>query len=216
PEGKCAMPVHERTGRSTDSRHPESPASAASRHKATDPETEGGFGASQAGRLLAALRITTGLIFLWAFLDKMFALGWSTPSGRGWIEGGSPTAGFLGSVSAGPFAPVFNSWAGATWTDWLFMAGLLGLGLALVLGVALWPIAIAGALMLGFMWAAVWPPARILGDGSPSGSTNPLVDYHVVYAAVLFVLASTRAGDTWGLGRVWARVAPVDRYPWIR
>ncbi|MBB0247097.1 DoxX family membrane protein [Streptomyces alkaliphilus] len=210
------MAVQERTGRSTGSPRPESPVPAAPRREASAAGTEAGFGASQAGRLLAVLRVATGLIFLWAFLDKMFALGWATPSGRGWIEGGSPTAGFLGSVSVGPFESLFNSWAGAAWTDWLFMLGLLALGLTLVLGVALWPVAIAGAVMLAFMWAAVWPPGRFLSDGSPSGSTNPLVDYHVVYAAVMFVLASTRAGDTWGLGRLWARIAPVERFPWLR
>ncbi|MCE7083069.1 DoxX family membrane protein [Streptomyces sp. ST2-7A] len=210
------MAVHERTGRGTEPRHPQSPAPTASHHEASVSGTERGFGASQAGRLLAVLRVAAGLIFLWAFLDKMFALGWATPSGRGWVEGGSPTAGFLGSVSVGPFESLFNSWAGAAWADWLFMLGLLGVGLALVLGVALWPAAIAGALMLAFLWVAVWPPARFLSDGSPSGSTNPLVDQHVVYAAAAFVLASTRAGDTWGLGRLWSRVAPVERFPWIR
>ncbi|MGW3497957.1 hypothetical protein ACWDEX_30875, partial [Streptomyces sp. NPDC001020] len=53
---------------------------------------------------LASLRILTGFIFLWAFLDKTFGLGYSTASGKGWIDGGSPTSGFLGSVAVGPMA----------------------------------------------------------------------------------------------------------------
>ena len=43
--------------------------------------------------------------------------------------------------------------------DWLFMIGLLGIGVALLLGVALRPAAASGALLVMMMWFAVWPPA---------------------------------------------------------
>ena len=36
-------------------------------------------------------------------------------------------------------------------------------------------------------------------------STNPIVDYHVIYAIALVVAAVTYAGHTWGFGRFWAR-----------
>ena len=52
---------------------------------------------------LAVLRIATGLIFLWAFLDKLFGLGYATPRRQAWIDGGSPTQGFLNSGDVGPF-----------------------------------------------------------------------------------------------------------------
>ena len=39
----------------------------------------------------AALRIVLGFTFLWAFVDKLFGLGYATPSERSWINGGSPT-----------------------------------------------------------------------------------------------------------------------------
>ena len=35
-----------------------------------------------------ALRIATGLVFLWAFLDKLLGLGYATPTDRAWINGG--------------------------------------------------------------------------------------------------------------------------------
>ncbi|MEU8794325.1 hypothetical protein [Streptomyces sp. NPDC048643] len=164
----------------------------------------------------AGLRLVTGFVFLWAFLDKAFGLGYATPSGKGWIDGGSPTKGFLGGVAAGPMESTFHSWAGDTWVDWLFMAGLLAVGVALVAGVMLRPAALAGTLMMAFMWVAEWPPARHLSDGSPSMSTNPFVDYHLVYAVVLIVLAVVGAGVTWGLGKVWARLPLVNRNPWLR
>jgi thiosulfate dehydrogenase [quinone] large subunit len=49
------------------------------------------------------------------------------------------------------------------------------------------------------------PNVRFAADGSPSSSTNPLIDYHVIYAIALIVAAVTYAGNTWGLGRWWAR-----------
>src|SRR6476620_930587 len=70
---------------------------------------------------IAALRIATGFVFLWAFLDKTFGLGYSTPDARAWINGGSPTNGFLSHVDYGPFKGFFNAIAGNPIADWLFM-----------------------------------------------------------------------------------------------
>ncbi|MFI6408114.1 hypothetical protein ACIBJH_38465, partial [Streptomyces sp. NPDC050548] len=35
--------------------------------------------------VFASLRLLTGFVFLWAFLDKTFGFGYATPSGKGWI-----------------------------------------------------------------------------------------------------------------------------------
>ncbi|MDQ0913419.1 thiosulfate dehydrogenase [quinone] large subunit [Streptomyces canus] len=164
----------------------------------------------------ASLRLLTGFVFLWAFLDKTFGLGYATQSGKGWIDGGSPTKGFLGGVAAGPMESTFHSWAGDTWADWLFMLGLLGIGVALIAGVALRLAAVAGTVLMALMWVAEWPPAQHLFDGSPSMSTNPFADYHLVYAVVLIALAAASAGDTLGLGRAWAKLPPVRRGSWLR
>jgi thiosulfate dehydrogenase (quinone) large subunit len=40
-------------------------------------------------------------------------------------------------VAVGPLEGTFHAIAGAAWADWLFMAGLLGIGIALILGWAL-------------------------------------------------------------------------------
>ena len=53
-----------------------------------------------------------------------------------WINGASPTEGFLKFGADGPFQGFYNSIAGAALVDWLFMLGLLGIGLALTLGIA--------------------------------------------------------------------------------
>ena len=167
-------------------------------------------------RAAATVRIATGFVFLWAFLDKTFGWHYATGSGKGWIDGGSPTKGFLTGVSAGPLQSFFHKIAGQGWADTLFMLALLGIGVALTTGIALRITAVAGTALMAMMWAAEWPPAQHLSGGGPSMSTNPIVDYHVVYALVMILFALTAAGTTWGLGRLWARLPLVDRIAWLR
>ncbi|MFH8754316.1 hypothetical protein [Streptomyces atroolivaceus] len=166
-------------------------------------------------RTAAGLRILTAFTFLWAFFDKAFGWGYATGAGKGWVDGGSPTMGFLSGVSAGPMESTFHAWAGDAWANWAFMLGLLGIGVALLSGIALRPAALAGTAMMALMWAAEWPPARHLSDGSPSMSSNPIIDYHVLYAAVLVLLAVGLAGRAWGLGQAWARLPFVRENRWL-
>ncbi|GHE63055.1 membrane protein [Streptomyces longispororuber] len=184
---------------------------------AAHASADGSTAAATATRahVFAALRLLTGFVFLWAFLDKTFGFGYATRSGTGWVDGGSPTEGFLSGVAVGPMESTFHDWAGAAWADWLFMLGLLGVGLALTAGIGLRLAAVAGTAMMALMWMAEWPPARHLSDGSASMSTNPFADYHLVYAAVLITLAAVGAGATWGLGRAWARLPFVRRNRWL-
>ncbi|MGX7829593.1 hypothetical protein ACTG9Q_31335 [Actinokineospora sp. 24-640] len=192
--------------------HAERPTQRVAHH---GPATGTGWTAT-AGKLLAATRITMGLVFLWAFLDKFFGLGYATASTNAWINGGSPTKGFLGGIDHGPFGAVFRSWAGQAWADWLFMAGLLGVGVALLLGIGLRVAAVAGSLQMLLMWAAEWPLARFTDTGELTRSTNPVLDYHIVYALVLVLLAAALAGNVWGMGKRWARLDVVDRNRWLR
>ena len=166
--------------------------------------------------VLAVLRIVMGLTFLWAFLDKMFGLGYSTSTAQAWVNGGSPTKGFLANVHVGPLQSVLRAWAGTGWADWLFMLALLGIGLALLFGVGMRLTATAATVLLAFMWFAEWPLARVTSTGTATSSTNPLIDYHVVYIVVVIALAVYVAGDTWGLGRQWAKLDLVRRHRWLR
>jgi thiosulfate dehydrogenase [quinone] large subunit len=154
---------------------------------------------------LAGLRLSLGWIFLWAFIDKLFGLGFATPEKNAWIDGGSPTKGFLGNAVSGPFADFYKSFAGAAWADWLFMIGLLAIGTALILGIGIRVAAVAGSILLVAMWTAVLPPEN-----------NPFMDDHLIYAGVLALLALTAAGDTLGLGKPWAKLPIVQRLPWLK
>ncbi|MER6706836.1 DoxX family membrane protein [Streptomyces fumanus] len=209
------MAVHQPTHRSGGFHLP----SLRRHHAASGPEpaVSAGAGALTArAYVLASARVLMGFVFLWAFLDKTFGFGYATQSGKGWVDGGSPTEGFLGNVAVGPMESTFHSWAGDAWADWLFMLGLLGIGLALTAGVALRLAAAAGTVMMALMWVAEWPPAKHLSDGSASMSTNPFADYHLVYAVVLIALAVMSAGDALGLGRLWARLPLVRDHGWLR
>ena len=166
-------------------------------------------------RVLAALRIAFGLTFLWAFLDKTFALGFGTGYDQegnlnrfgdaAWINGGSPTEGFLTFGADGPFKEFYNSIAGDAWADWLFMIGLLGIGVALTLGIGMRIAAATGALLYVLMWTVVLPPEN-----------NPVLDDHLLGALTLVALALTHAGDTWGLGRLWSRTKVAEDFPVLR
>ncbi|TWJ29300.1 thiosulfate dehydrogenase [quinone] large subunit [Micromonospora sagamiensis] len=167
--------------------------------------TPGTARARAARFVFAGIRIALGWTFLWAFLDKTFGLGFATEAKNAWIDGGSPTKGFLAFGAEGPFQGLYHDIAGAVWADWLFMAGLLGLGVALLLGIGMRIAAVAGGLLYVMMWTVVLPPEN-----------NPFMDDHLINAALLAGLALVAAGDTLGLGRAWAKLPLVQRFPWLR
>jgi thiosulfate dehydrogenase [quinone] large subunit len=166
--------------------------------------------------IAAALRLSLGWVFLWAFLDKAFALGHETGANpetgaidyfgpAAWIHGGSPTAGFLGFATKGPLAGLYQDLAGNAVIDWLFMLALLGIGVALILGIGMRIAAVSGAALLVLMWSAVLPPAN-----------NLFMDDHIVYALVLVLLALLGAGRTWGLGTRWEHLPVVRDHAFLQ
>ncbi len=168
-----------------------------------------------AAKTVAVLRIAFGVTFLWAFFDKLFALGFHTGYDQAgtldrfgdaaWINGGSPTQGFLAFGADGPFKGFYNSIAGAAWADTLFMLALLGIGLALTFGFAMRLAAGAGALLYVMMWTVVLPPEN-----------NPVLDDHLLGAITLVALALLSAGTTWGLGARLEQTELVRKYPVLR
>ena len=172
-------------------------------------------------RVVAALRLAMGWTFLWAFLDKAFALGFST--GRvlneagetvkidffgadAWIHGASPTAGAIGFALKGPFADVIQTVTGfqmtqtgprvAGWVDWVYMVSMLLIGLGLITGVMTRLAAMGGIIWMAvfYLGTAIWP------------EHNPFLDDHVVDAIVLVALILANAGRYYGLGKVWQRM----------
>lgn len=149
------------------------------------------------------LRVVIGFYFLWAFVDKTFGLGYSTPEENAWVDGGSPTTGYLSNVD-GPFADYFNDIAGQQWADWLFMIGLLAIGVALFLGIGVRIAAFFGVVLLVFMYLASLPL-----------TSNPGIDDHIVMALAVALLGLIGAGSVWGLGKAWRRSSFVSTNRWL-
>jgi thiosulfate dehydrogenase [quinone] large subunit len=173
----------------------------------------------KAGKVWGMLRIALGSVFLWSFLDKAFSLGFST--GRNpetgvidffgpdaWINGGSPTDGFLqfGLHTKGFFADMYAALAGQTWVEWGYMLSMLLIGLALILGIGARAAAVGGIVWMAMFYtaSAIWP------------EHHPFVDDHVVYALVLAGIAYVGAGRYLGLGRWWENTSLVQRFPILK
>lgn len=163
----------------------------------------------------ASLRISLGFIFLWAFVDKLWGLGFATCRnaetgavdvlcGKAWVEGGSPTSGFLNFGTKGPFADFYQGLAGIAWVDWLFMLGLLLIGIALIAGIAQKLAAISASLMLLMMYTAVLWPAN-----------NPFMDDHLVYILVLWGIYLNRNNAMWSLNDWWQKQPIVKKLPFL-
>ncbi len=147
-----------------------------------------------------------GWIFLWSFLDKLWGLGYNTAKGEAWIDGVSPTEGFLANATQGsPFFETFQSMVGLPWVDWLFMSALAGVGIALIFGVLTRLAGVAGALLSLLIFLAIIP-----------SETNPVITYHIVFVFVFLLLSTTPCGEWFGLGKKWADTRLVKKAPFLK
>jgi len=183
--------------------------------------TEGPVGSRTGWVFLSITRILIGFIFLWAFLDKLFGLGFSTcrttaedgsytieaMCDSAWLNGSRITEGYLvyGGNPNSPFNDFYVDLGGQAWTDWPFMIGLAGIGLALMLGIGTRIAMVAGVLMLVMMYTTQMLP-----------TTNPVIDDHIVQAAAIIaiVLLEVRY-QAIGLGSWWKRLGVVEKNRWL-
>ena len=181
-------------------------------------------------KFLSLTRIGIGFVFLWAFLDKLFALGFHT--GRNdetgavdylgessWLQGFHVTEGYLKSA-AGEFGGdpsglfgsgiLFKGWGdfaiGAFRPlDWLFMLGLLGVGVALMLGIGTRIAAWSAVGLLGLMYLAHF-----------DNTNNPFLDDHIVYAlAAVGIVYVEMDKQAFGLAKWWRGLDLVKKNPWL-
>ncbi len=161
----------------------------------------------------ALARIMLGFTFLWAFFDKLLGLGFATCRNaktdavtmlceKAWVNGGSPTSGFLKFATKGPFADIFQSMAGNKLVDILFMTGLLLIGLALLFGIGMKIATVSGALLLMLMWTATLYPEN-----------NPFIDDHIIYSIILLGLLKSNQTQVWGLRSWWVKQPLVKQLP---
>ena len=159
---------------------------------------------------IVALRVTIGLVFLWAGLAKIFGgeafsaagfLQFGTSGSSGWPfvameQGANPTAAFWVGLA---------SYQGAMGVvNFLIPYGELAIGLALIAGLATRFAGAMGFLMMGFITIAAWSFA--LG----------VFNETVVLAIASLVLGIIRAGDVYGIDAIVDAHPIVKRTPVLR
>lgn len=186
-----------------------------------DEHTAGPVGSRAGWVFLSITRIAIGFYFLWAFLDKLLGLGFSVCRtvaedatftidalcDAAWVNGGRVTEGYLvfGGNPNSPFNDFFVNLGGQAWTDWFFMAGLLGVGISLMLGIGTRIGMISGVAMLVMMYLTQMPV-----------STNPFLDDHIIMsiAVIAAVLLEVRY-QAIGIGSWWKRLDLVQKNRWL-
>src|SRR4030042_1602151 len=148
------------------------------------------------------IRLVLGWTMLWAVFDKLFGLGYATLSERSWINGGSPTSGYLQFAVSGPLSGFYEGLAGNGVVDALFMLALISVGAAVILGVGTKISGIVGALLMILLWSTHLPPEN-----------NPITDDHIVYAILFLAMVFVRPGRWLGLGKWWSNTPLVKRFP---
>lgn len=106
----------------------------------------------------------------------------------------------------GPFAPLYQSMADSSLVMWLFMLGLLFVGVTLLFGVMVKLGALVGFIMyIMFYTAGFIPPEH-----------NPITDEHVVNAVIMLGLLFVVPNRLLGLGAWWERCFLVRKFPILK
>jgi len=161
---------------------------------------------------LAVFRIAVGVIFLWAGLDKLLAaepfsaagfLGHATAGTLGWpFVTGTPAEGAV-------YNPTHDLWVSLSQNgtlmpivDFLVVAGEIGIGIALILGLFTRFAGAMGTLMMLLFFFAAWDFAY------------GIVNQHLTYALACAKLTGLGAGRYYGLDGILAAKVPaaVNRY----
>jgi thiosulfate dehydrogenase [quinone] large subunit len=147
---------------------------------------------------VAILRVGVGIIFLWAGLEKVIGGGgeWSAAGFLGFGTGGSLGWPFVtGEIAEGTiFNPTQSFWAGMADNETamnvinlLVPLGQIGIGVSLILGLLTRFGAAMGTLMMLFFFVAAWD------------FEFGIVNQHLTYAFVTFLLGYLGAGNYYGL-----------------
>ncbi len=125
---------------------------------------------------LVVSRILFGILFLTSGLSK--------------LSSGFTASEYLENATYGPFADIFRSMTGSPIVDFLVIGGEIAIGIALITGVFLWFTAWSGSLMMLLFYFSQFPPK------------TGIINYHIMYILVFFLLALFRAGEYGGIGKV--------------
>ena len=143
------------------------------------------------------LRLSLGWLFFYAGITKVLNPAWSA---AGYLKGGKTFVEFyqwLASPGILPAVDFVNEW------------GLTLLGLSLIFGVFVQLSSILGAVLMLLYYLPIL-------DFPYPNPYSYLVDEHIIYALVLLLFASLRAGRVWGLEN-WCSNLPIcSKFPRLR
>ena len=146
---------------------------------------------------LFLLRISMGWLMFYAGITKVLNSEWSA---AGYLKGAKTFTGFFEWFASPAVLPVTNFV-----NEW----GLTLLGVSLILGIA---VRLSSLLGLVLMMLYYFP---ILDFPYPNPHSY-VIDDHIIYALVLLLLASLRAGRFWGLEH-WCSNLPIcSKFPRLR
>ena len=143
------------------------------------------------------LRISLGWLMFYAGIVKVLNPEWSA---AGYLKSAKTFVGFYQWLASPGVLPIINFL-----NEW----GLTILGVSLILGIGVRLSSILGtALMLLYYFPVL--------DFSYPNPHSYLVDEHIIYALVLLLFASFRAGRIWGLEN-WCSNLPIcSKFPRLR
>ncbi len=158
---------------------------------------------------IAALRILLGGGFLYAGLEKVFDFA---GSGKAFTSAGFLQFGSLGTLPGSDpktvVNPTHDMWVAIAGNpglisviNTLVVVGELGIGIALILGVAVRFAGVAGAIMMTFITIAAW------------SFVNGPFNETVMYAAIALYLAYAHAGLSYGLDSIIEKTEIVTHRP---
>ncbi|MDO8658842.1 MAG: DoxX family protein [Candidatus Levybacteria bacterium] len=129
---------------------------------------------------LLLLRLSLGWIFLYSGVSKILDLEWTA---TGYLKGAQTLTPLYNLFTRNMDAINFlNSW------------GQAAIGLALILGIMLRPAAIFGILMMILYYIPILNFPYV-----GKGTTSFLVDQHIIFILVFFLLFTSDAGKYYGL-----------------
>jgi len=129
---------------------------------------------------LTILRVATGWMMFYAGITKVVNPAWSA---EGYLRGAKTFSGFFAWFASPGVLPVVNFV-----NEW----GLTLLGVSLILGFGVRFSSVLGSVLMLLYYFPVL-------NGWYPNAHSFIVDDHLIYAAVLLLLAAVRAGRVWGI-----------------
>lgn len=146
---------------------------------------------------LFVLRTSVGWFMFYAGITKILNPEWSA---GGYMKAAKTFAGFYQWLASPGLLPIMNFV-----NEW----GLTLLGISLILGIGVRISSISGALLMLLYYFPVL-------DFPYIKPYSFLIDEHIIYALVLLLFASLRAGRVWGL-ESWCSNLPIcSKFPRLR